>query len=79
MENICRTLDKIIEIKRNTENDDFIVPQKSETVNSDDIGEINDENMKLFESMSIDDAIPKSEIAENQKYVMEDISDEQQQ
>ncbi len=79
VENIGRTLDKIIEIKRNAEKNDFIVPQKSETVKSDDIGEINDENMKLFESMSIDDAIPKSEIPENQKYVMEDISDGQQQ
>ena len=59
---MCLFLDKLTEFKKESEkeNFDFIKEETGEKILSgEDIGEINSENVKLFESTDIDSVLPK--------------------
>lgn len=71
LEKICKFLEKPPEFKNNIDNNEFSVAPKAQKTKTaeetNDIGEKNEENIKLFESTDIDSVIPpKNEINVNQ-------------
>ncbi len=62
LEDMCSFLDKLISFKEEASITPFKVSEKDEdlefTITNSEIGETNDENIKKFENMSIDDVLP---------------------